>query len=364
MTEYIAMTHEQFEAVGERFDAIRARVVEDLGDADRNYIYKILRIQRTFEIAGRLMMYVRPLRVPAVISLTISKMLDNWEIGHNVMHGQYDWMREPGINSRDFEWDTLCPSDQWKHSHNYRHHTHTNILELDRDIGYGYLRMAPEQEWGWRTTGNLVFATILMLMFRWGIMIHDLETDLIFNRKRKWADVRPLLRGIRRKAFQQLLKDYLLFPVLTGRLFFPTLTGNMSANLLYNVLTFSILFTGHFPDGVQMFTKEETLNESRGQWYVRQMLGSANVKGSEFFRIFCGSLNFQIEHHLFPDLPSWRYPKIAKEVRSVCSEIGLPYNIGSLRSQLGSAWSKIARLSLPNGLINHEPKTRVLFDAG
>ncbi len=67
------------------------------------------------------------------------------------MHGQYDWMREPELNSSVFEWDTVCPSDQWRHSHNYVHHTYTNILDLDRDIGYGILRMDPPSH-GSRTT--------------------------------------------------------------------------------------------------------------------------------------------------------------------------------------------------------------------
>ncbi len=89
----------------------------------------------------------------------MSKILDNMEIGHNVMHGQYDWMREPSLNSRVFEWDTVCPSDQWRHSHNYVHHTYTNILGQDRDIGYGILRMDPAQKWHPYYLGNPVYAT-------------------------------------------------------------------------------------------------------------------------------------------------------------------------------------------------------------
>ena len=63
------------------------------------------------------------------------------EIGHNVMHGQYDWMGDPAISSRNFEWDTACPADQWRHSHNYMHHTYTNVLGMDDDVGYGVVRL-------------------------------------------------------------------------------------------------------------------------------------------------------------------------------------------------------------------------------
>ena len=69
------------------------------------------------------------------------------EIGHNVMHGQWDWMNDPEIHSSNWEWDTAQPAEQWKHSHNYVHHQFTNVLGHDNDIGYGILRMAREQKW-------------------------------------------------------------------------------------------------------------------------------------------------------------------------------------------------------------------------
>ena len=101
------------------------------------------------------------------------------EIGHNVMHGQYDWMKDPGLDSKRFEWDTACPGDQWRYSHNYMHHTHTNVLGKDRDIGYGVLRMSEDQPWRPRDLGNPIYATLLMLLFQWGVAVHDLEVERI-----------------------------------------------------------------------------------------------------------------------------------------------------------------------------------------
>jgi linoleoyl-CoA desaturase len=98
---------------------------------------------------------------------------------------------------------------------------------------------------------------------------------------------------------------------------------------------------------VAVFTQEETENETRGAWYVRQMMGSANITGSKLFHILSGNLSHQIEHHLFPDLPARRYPEIAPQVRALCEKYGLPYNTGPLRKQLGSVWGKIVKLSLP-----------------
>ncbi len=61
-----------------------------------------------------------------------------------------------------------------------------------------------------------------------------------------------------------------------------------------------------------------------------------------------GNLSFQIEHHLYPDLPSNRYQEIAPKVQELFERYGLTYTTGSLPRQVASAWKKVFRLSLPN----------------
>ncbi|WFN93713.1 fatty acid desaturase family protein [Gordonia sihwensis] len=347
----VDLSYEQVEQLGRELDELRARIVADLGESDREYIYSIIRAQRKLEFAGRAAMFVPflpPVWLAGVASLGIAKILDNMEIGHNVMHGQYDWMREDTYNSREFDWDNVCPGDQWKHSHNYLHHTFTNVLGEDRDIGYGILRMARDQKWHPYFLGNLAYATALMVLFEWGVMLHDLEAENVIQGKRKWSDVKGLLGRMWRKARKQVAKDYILWPALTGPFFVSTLVGNAGANLVRNIWAYSIIFCGHFPTGAQTFTAEECVDETKGQWYVRQMLGSANITGGRLFHIMSGNLSHQIEHHLFPDVPANRYPEMAVEVRAICEKYGLPYNTGPLRKQLGSTWMKIAKLSLPN----------------
>ncbi|WP_328659946.1 fatty acid desaturase family protein [Nocardia salmonicida] len=359
----VILSPDQVEELGAALDALRARVVDDLGERDRDYIYNIIKTQRGFEIAGRGLMYLGflpPFWLAGVAALGVSKILDNMEIGHNVMHGQYDWMRERGINSREFDWDTVCPADQWKHSHNYMHHTYTNIVDMDRDIGYGVLRIDEAQKWNPYYLGNPLYAFLLMTFFEWGVMLHDLEADNIIKGKRKWSDIKPLLKGQGKKAGKQVLKDYVMFPALTGPLFVSTLAGNAAANLVRNVWTYSIIFCGHFPSGVQTFTKEETEVETRGEWYVRQMLGSANITGSRLFHIMSGNLSHQIEHHLFPDIPANRYPEIAPEVKALAEKYGLPYNTGRFSKQIGSVWGKIFKLALPDRLTKSDPKPGVI----
>ncbi len=344
------LTPEQLDEFGAELDAIRQRVIGELGEEDATYIRNVVKAQRGFEIAGRALFYVPPAWPLAVASLSVSKILDNMEIGHNVMHGQYDWMGDPALSSRMYEWDTMAPSENWKYGHNYMHHTYTNILGKDRDIGYGILRMDEDQEWRPYYLGNPLYAFLLMMFFEWGVALHDLEADELMAGRRTWGENREIAARIWMKVRRQVAKDYLVFPLLTGPFFLSTLAGNAIANIVRNIWTFNIIFCGHFPAGVATFTVEETEDETRGGWYYRQLLGSANITGSKVFHVMTGNLSHQIEHHLFPDLPARRYPEIATEVQEICERYGLPYNTGPLHKQLGSVFGKIARLALPDRL--------------
>jgi linoleoyl-CoA desaturase len=347
----IPLTPEQIESFGEELDAIRRRVLADRGERDANYIRKVIRAQRGLEAAGRGLLWAGvfpPAWIAGTAALSLSKILDNMEIGHNVMHGQYDWMNDPALSGKQFEWDNACPADQWRHSHNYMHHTHTNIVGKDRDIGYGVLRMSEDQKWRPYYLGNPVYATLLALFFQYGVALHDLETERLASGEIKLAEKRKLLGGIWKKVRRQTLKDYVIFPALSGPFFLFPLAGNATANLVRNVWSFTIIFCGHFPEGTHEFTEEETENESRGEWYYRQLLGSANLSGSRPFHILSGNLSFQIEHHLFPDLPANRYAEISTEVREICERYGIPYNVGPLGKQFGSVVKKICRLALPD----------------
>jgi NADPH-dependent stearoyl-CoA 9-desaturase len=346
------LTPAQLDAFGAELDAIRERVVAELGERDTDYIRRVIRAQRGLEVAGRGMLtlgFLPPAWLGGVTALSLSKILDNMEIGHNVMHGQYDWTNDPELSGKRFEWDTACPSDQWRHSHNYVHHTHTNIVGKDRDIGYGVLRMSEDQPWHPYYLGNPLYAALLATFFQYGVAFHDLELERVQTGETSWGEKqRRMLGGIWKKVRKQTLKDYVLFPLLSGPSAPFTAAGNAVANLNRNVWAFMIIFCGHFPDGTQEFTEEETDNETRGEWYYRQLLGSANLTGGKLFHILSGNLSHQIEHHLFPDIPAHRYAEIAVEVREICDRYGLPYNSGPLHRQFGTVVRKICRLALPD----------------
>ncbi len=137
------------------------------------------------------------------------------------------------------------------------------------------------------------------------------------------------------KAWRQIVKDYIAFPALSGRSFKSTYKANFTANMVRNVWSYAIIFCGHFPDQTYTFSREEVENETRGHFYLRQLLGAANIEGSPVFHVLSGNLGYQVEHHLFPDMPSSRYAQIAPKVKDICERYELPYNTGRFGRQLG-----------------------------
>jgi len=341
---------DELEAFGKLMDDLRNEIISNRGEADADYIHRVIAVQRRLEVAGRLALFAGvfpPFWVAGAAMLSTAKILENMEIGHNVMHGQWDWMRDPEIHSSTWEWDNVCPSDQWKHSHNEIHHTWTNVIGRDRDVGYGFLRIDERQPWSKVALGQPVYAAVLATLFQWGVALHDVEVEEVMKGRKTKTQAKAQLAAIAKKGGRQLLKDYVLFPAMAGPFFLPVLVGNLTANVVRNLWTFSIIFCGHFPDGVERFTEEDVVDESRGGWHARQVLGSANIEGSKVFHILSGNLSHQIEHHLFPDLPSNRYGELAPRVRAICEQYGIPYNSRSFSRQFGSVIRRIARRALP-----------------
>lgn len=368
------------DAFGREIEAIRSEVMDSRGERDARYIYRLIKVQRSMALGGRLVIYASlgflptwghalatwsvfwPLIALGTLILGCAKILENMEIGHNISHAQWDWLRDPAIQSGSWEWDHVCPSDQWKHSHNVKHHTWTNVFGKDADVGgYGLLRLFSAQRWKPFNLGNPLWALLLAILFEWGIAIQELELGRIAKGRMSWKSIRPMWLRTREKMLRQILKDYILFPLLAGPFFLYVCGANAVANVIRNLWTYLIIFCGHFPRDVHVFTKDEVENESRARWYVRQLLGSCNIGGGKLFHIMSGNLSHQIEHHLFPDMPSNRYPEIAPRVRALCERYKLPYNTGSLSRQFGTTVWRILRMSFPgySPLLDGPPPVRV-----
>ena len=354
------LTPAELEAFGNELDALRARHVATLGDADARYIRKVEAAVRWIGVAGRVVLYVAafsplfapvllwPLGILGALLLGLSKILENMELAHNVMHGQYDWMGDPALQGKTYEWDIVGTSENWRKTHNFSHHTYTNVRGMDDDIGYGLLRIFPEQRWHPFFLFQPLIAIIFALYFQWGIAIQDLRLGrLLLGRitlRQLWQQSQP----VRRKVSKQLLKDYVLFPALAGPFFLTVVLGNLVANGLRNVWTYVVIFCGHFTADAETFPKECVKDESRGHWYLRQLRGSSNLRGGFLMNVMSGNLSHQIEHHFFPDVPANRYAEMAKEVRAICARYGQHYNTGTLLTQFGQVCWRIVRHAFPS----------------
>jgi fatty acid desaturase len=365
--EYMHLTEEEVEQLGRELDALRKEVEESRGDADAAYINRMIQVQRGLAAAGRVTLLFsnkKPAWVAGAAMLGLAKILENMEIGHNVMHGQWDWMNDPEIHSSNWEWDTAQPAEQWKHSHNYVHHQFTNVLGYDNDIGYGILRMAREQKWHPANLGQPVYNALLASLFQWGVALHDLDVERIRKGEKDPKEMMRQLKQIGRKVRRQVVKDYVVYPALSGPNWKTTMTANATANLSRNLWSYMIIFCGHFPDGALHFTEEEIEDETRAEWYLRQILGAANFQGGPLLHILSGNLGYQIEHHLYPDLPSNRYGQISVRVRELCEKYDIPYTTGPLYKQYGQALRTIMKLSLPNKLTSSNQPSRPEPPAG
>ena len=398
------LSAEQLDGLAREFDAIRDRVREELGDRDRRYIESMIEMQRRLAVLGRVILLASRNRgawIAGTSALSAAKILENMEIGHNVLHGQWDWMNDPQIHSSTWDWDTASTSEAWKHSHNYVHHTYTNIRGKDKDLGYEIMRIDPEQKWHPVYLAQPVYNLILAALFEWGVAVHDLDFEAIRTGRKSKSQVKRELKGIASKAKSQIVKDYIAWPLVSalaaaavdaglearrgakkpngilgrarrrrqsrlrpvveaalegaGRTFRATAKADASANIVRNVWAYAIIFCGHFPDQTYTFSEEEVEDESRGGWYVRQLVGAANIDGGPLFHIASGNLSYQVEHHLFPDMPSTRYAEIAPQVKEICERYGLPYNSGPFSQQLGMVQRTILRLAFPGGKPRPKP---------
>ncbi len=349
------LTPEDIEQLGVELDAIRQDVLDSRGAADAAYIRKMIKTQRGLELGSRAVLLFSafpPAWVVGTAGLSVSKILDNMEIGHNILHGQWDWMRDPKIHSTTWDWDMASPAEQWKHSHNQVHHTYTNVVGKDNDLGYGIMRVDEDQRWTPFHLGQPIWCFINAMFFEYGIAAYDLDLGAVIKKKQtKDPDFRRRLKEVRTKIRKQVTKDYVAHPVLsipTGS-FLSTMAANFTANIVRNLWSNSVILCGHFPEGVETFEKRSIEGETKGEWYVRQMLGAANISGSKALHVMTGNLSHQVEHHLFPDLPSNRYAEIAPKVRALFDKYDLTYCTRPMPQQVYSAWHKVVRLSLPNG---------------
>ena len=261
------------------------------------------------------------------------------EIGHNILHGQWDWMNDPDIHSRSGTGTPPRRPRPWKHSHNYVHHTYTNILGKDRISATRSCGSTRNQTSGTRSSWLQPLSTTcswLTLLFEWGVAVHDLDFGAIRTGEKPMAEVREDLKGITRqgaRADRQGLPrlaggqrrrvragsagaarpprpavavpasgvGFASFRATAGSA--PPRTRSIGccpvsrarsadrsrptplANLIRNVWALRDHLLRPLPRPDVHLQPEEVENETRGGWYVRQLIGAANIEGSPLFHV-------------------------------------------------------------------------------
>jgi NADPH-dependent stearoyl-CoA 9-desaturase len=347
--EYAHLSDKDLDQFGAALDAIRCDVEASRGADDRAYIKRAIVFHRTLEVTARLVIGGSRGKFGWAVgtaALAAAKCIENMELGHNISHGQWDWMNDPEIHSNTWEWDMAGVASHWQNSHNFKHHVFSNVVGIDDDLGFRVLRVTRDEEWqphAWTQAGR---ALLLALLFEWGVAMHC----LLSMQERETTDAgRAAHRNVLlRKIARQVGKDYVVFPALGRRRWWSTLGANVVANGLRNVWAYMVIVCGHFTDGAEKFTPSVLVDETKPEWYLRQMLGTANFRAGTVMGFMSGNLCYQIEHHMFPDLPSNRYPEIAERVRALCVAYDLPYTTGPLHRQFLLTVRTICKLSLPD----------------
>src|SRR5436305_8423637 len=203
------LTPDQIEEIGREFNQLHDEVLDSLGDRVAGYIRSLIALRRKLAVGGRgllLPSLFPPAWLAGTAVVALAKILENMEVGHNVMHGQWDWMNDPVINSNVWDWDTASTKEAWKHSHNYIHHTYTNVLGMDRDLGYEIMRIDPDQEWNPVYLLQPLHNLLLMALFEWGVALHDLDFTAVRAGEKSLLPVASGFRGILGKARRQVVK--------------------------------------------------------------------------------------------------------------------------------------------------------------
>jgi linoleoyl-CoA desaturase len=360
---------ERLRQFGVAIEAIRKRTQAEVGEHDLRYIRRVDRLSRVAELFGRTLIAVSPgpiLFTTGVLSLWVYKQLQATEIGHMALHGAYN--RIPGagkFHSSKHEWQIPIDEQSWLRGHNGRHHGLTNVAGHDADIHFGPVRLTEHTPHRFSHYFQLPF-TLLILFPNFGFLMNLHFTGLTdvwqgngrasefdFIEDRSPATVRDVYHRALRKYVPYYAKEYLMWPTLAlltfgwwlgPMVFVKSLFGNWLAEKMRDVYSAASIYCGHVGEHTKAYP-EGTLPAGKGERYAMQVEATNNYEVPWLVSVFCGALDRQIEHHLFPSLPPNRLREIAPEVRAACEAHGVNYSTTSWPRMLARAFVQVARLS-------------------
>jgi fatty acid desaturase len=354
-----AIDHQAFSA---ELDALHARLKADIGSADLKHLIKMERWGRLCTGAGYATAWMFPNPLAALL-IAIGNVVRWAIVAHHVLHRGYDAVPEvpPRYRSTVFaqgwrrwlDWPDWMYPPAWSHEHNHLHHFHTGQLDdpdlVERNAWITRLRAVPRllkwlllafvmTSWKW-----IYYAPNTLWALQQSRRLRALGGDA--ERRRTlptagniWRVVAPgerLLLPVTRNGvvfYLRCLLPYALFRFgVLPALFLPlgvdawwaVLMTSLMAEVFANVHSFLIIAPNHAGDDVHRFDGGV---RGRAEFHLQQVMGSVNYTGGRDLPDFLqGYLNYQIEHHLWPDLPALKYRQAAPEVKRICIKYGVPY---------------------------------------
>ena len=338
-------------------DRIRAEAHAAIGAADYRHLRRIEWYGRVATGLGYATAWMIPNPVSAFL-LSLGQFT-RWLLAHHILHRGYD--RVPGIphryTSQGFargwrryvDWfDWLLP-EAWDHEHNILHHYHTGE-DGDPDVAERHLEFLRRM----RIPVALKYALVAVVACTWKIIYYAPNSlgvlDDRGHRRRREVPIAALTVGsvldIRRPAVRRLWMEcyapyatwhFVVIPLLflplgtTAAMY--VLVNKLLAEAITNAHAFLVIAPNHTADDLYRFRFHYG---GKGEFYVTSVLGSANYQcGTELVDYLCIWLNYQIEHHLVPDLPMRQYTLIQPRVKALCQAHGLVYRQESVFRRFG-----------------------------
>ena len=355
--------NERFRSFGVAMDDIHRRVRAKVGAEDLAHIRRVDRFSRGCEVSGRALLWLGPgpLSFAAGVGLLwVYKQLQTAEIGHTVLHGAFNRI-EGGdeYHSAGFDWRLPIDEQSWMVGHNGRHHGLTNVEGSDPDIDFGHARLSKHTP---HRAIHYFQVPITLLSFPvFSIAMNAHFTDVLtvhmgregraphFLPDRSPTSRREARRRFFRKAVPYYAKELGLFPLLAGLRAPRVLLGNALSEGMRDVYTAATIYCGHAGENVTSFPAG-TRPRSKGERYAMQVDAANDFNVPWAVSVLCGGLDRQIEHHLFPTLPTNRLREISPEVRRACEAHGVEYRDASWPRTLWRAFRHLWKLSFPTAV--------------
>ncbi|MFQ5605329.1 MAG: fatty acid desaturase family protein [bacterium] len=264
----------------------------------------------------------------SAIAVAQGFVLVGFNIMHDGAHGSYS--KSKRLNwFMGFTLDLIGGSNMfWRHKHNILHHTYTNISELDDDIQvFGILRFCPQQPWRpWHRFQHWYAFPIYSLM----TLLWVTSGDLIKFFTQRIGDYHlPKPPAAQSWLFFLTKIFYFGYMLVIPMFFLPVLHVLAFFLLVHIVLGFTmatVFQLAHIAEDNTFPSPDADTGEIDNEWAIHQVETTANfAPKSRLAAWYCGGLNFQIEHHLFPKICHVHYPAISKIVERTCHEYWVTY---------------------------------------